>query len=258
MVAAMATSSSQKKIQRVQQSGVSRRVGQRRAMAFPILVGTIIIVGLVLVLLARDARINVNGEVPRANQDAWYQAYGTYVCDQYLDNPSAPKSPSDISTPGNGLISVAPLSDKTAGSNATIDKFFTAVDFKVSDSSFTANDNKAHGAGDKCGDGKSATSKTAVKLFVWPPQASEVTKPKVITKDFGSVHFDQNKSIYALALVPNSVNKIPLPASVSTLDNPKSGIPVTTTTPAPTTTAAATTTSKPAATTTVAPTTTKK
>ena len=46
MVAAMATSSSQKKIQRVQQSGVSRRVGQRRAMAFPILVGTIIIVGL--------------------------------------------------------------------------------------------------------------------------------------------------------------------------------------------------------------------
>ena len=87
---AMATPSTSKKIQRVQQSGVTRRVGQRRPLGFPAAVVAIIVVGLVLVWFARDARINVDGDRPRANQDKWYEAYGLYICDSYQANPPAP------------------------------------------------------------------------------------------------------------------------------------------------------------------------
>ena len=234
----MATASTSKKIQRVQQSGVTRRTGQRRPVGFPAAVVGIIIVGLVLVWFARDARINVNGEQPRPNRDSWYEAYGTYVCGEYLANPAAPAEETDITTKGNGLIDVFPTSTETAGANATIDKFFDAVGFEVGTDSFTVGD-KTYSAGDECGEGDDATTDTVVKLFVWPPQASNDTEPlEIRTKDFGSARFEQNNEIYALALVPESTNEIDLPPSVANLANPEAGIPETTIAPTETTVAA--------------------
>ncbi|MFN8050832.1 MAG: hypothetical protein U0Q22_05325 [Acidimicrobiales bacterium] len=224
-------------------------------MGFPAAVAGIIIVGLVLVFLARDARINGDGSKPRANQDKWYEAYGLYDCDEYLANPPAPKNESDIMTQGNGLISVFPLSDKTAGDNATLGKFFDAMDMKVTDTSVKMADGTTYKAGDACGAGKHKTTKTEIKLFIWPPQASNKTKPEVITSDFGSVRIEQDKGAYALALVPASTKTIDLPGSIGNLDDPEGSVPATTavpttTTPGATTTAPAATTTAPAATTT--------
>ena len=97
-----------------------------------------------------------------------------------------------------------PLSEETAGDNATIDKFFESIDMKVSDTSFTelADGTKSQGGRLVRQPARTTTKKTSIKLFVWPPQASDKTKPEVVTKDFGSVRFDQNKGVYALALVP--------------------------------------------------------
>ena len=224
----MATSSTNKKIQRVQQSGVTRRTGQRRPMAFGAAVVAIVVVGIVLVLLARDARINVGGDKPRANQDKWYEAYGFYLCDDYQPNPARPAEDTDISTLGNGVISIFPLSAETAGDNATFDKYFDALGMKVTDTSVTLPDGTVHKAGDACGAGDKKTTKTVLKLFVWPPQASDKTKPEVVTGDFSSVRFDQDRGAYALALVPESTDKIDLPPSVTNLTNPEASA-----TPAP-------------------------
>ena len=218
-------------------------------------VAAIIVVGLLLVWLARESRINVGGDRPRANEDAWYQAYGTYVCDAYLADAAPPAKSSDISPLGNGLISVFPTSEDTAGENATLGKFFSSAGIKVTDSSFTGTDGTKHSAGDSCGEGKDATTDTEVKLFVWPPQASDKTKPQVVTSDFSDERFDQNQAIYALALVPASTKTIPLPSSVDVLATPTVGIPTTTAAPGDTTTTAPgdTTTTAPADTTTTAP-----
>ncbi len=234
----MATPSTSKKIQRVQQSGVTRRVGQRRPMGFPAAVAAIIVVGLVLVWFARDARINVGGDRPRPNLDVWNQAYGFYDCEDYLPNAPAPAEEADITTRGNGLIFVAPLSEDSSGDNATMAKFFENTGIKVSDDSVTLADGTEYKAGDECGTGKDKTTKTVIKLFSWPPQASDKTEPEVLTDDFGSVRFEQDKAIYALALVPESVNQIDLPPSVDNLANPDASVPAT---------------SAPGATTTIAP-----
>ena len=256
---AMATPSTSKKIQRVQQSGVTRRVGQRRPLGFPAAIIAIIVVGLVLVWFARDARINVDGDRPRANQDKWYEAYGLYICDSYQANPPAPAESNDISTRGNGLIDVFPFSDATAGDNATLGKFFSSIGLKVTTDGITTADGTKYEAGDECGVGKKKTDKTVVKLFVWPPQASDKTKPEVITDDFGDVRFDEDKGAYALALVPESTDQIDLPGSVSNLADPEASVPATTSAPATPvpgeTTVAPETTAAPAETT-VAPTTT--
>lgn len=257
----MPTASTTKKIQRVQRSGVSRRAGQRRAVGFPAAVVAIIVVGVILVLIARDARVNAHGDQPRANRDRWFQAYGLYQCDSYLANPPVPETEADISTLGNGLISIFPLSEETAGDNARLGKFFDALDMKVTDTSVTTADGTELKAGDACGAGKRKTTDTAIKLFVWPPQASNRTKPEVITEDFASVRFEQDGAAYALALVPEGTNKIDLPGSVSNLSDPEGTAPVTTppaaetTAPAAETTAPAAETTAPAAETTAPPTT---
>lgn len=242
----MATPPTSKKIQRVQQSGVTRRSGQRRPIGFASAVGAIIVVGLVLVWFARDARIHVDGDRPRANQDTWYEAYGLYLCDDYQVNPAAPAKEQDISTLGNGLISITPFSAATAGDNATLDKFFSSIDLKVTNDSITTADGAKHQAGDECGIGKKKTKNTVVKLFIWPPQASDKTKPKVVTGDFGSVRIEQDKGMYALALVPESTKTIPLPPSVSNLADPVGTAPATTVAPATTTTTVAGETTAPA------------
>lgn len=257
----MATAPTSKKIQRVQQSGVTRRVGQRRPLGFPAAVAGIIIVGLILVLLARDARQHVNGEEPRPNQDKWYEAYGFYLCDAYEANIPTPTNESDISTQGNGLINIFPLSAATAGDNATLGKFFEGVDMKVTNSKLTLPNGTTHAEGESCGAGKSKTKDTELKLFIWPPQASNKTKPEIVTEDFGSIRFAQDKGAYALALVPKGTKKIDLPPSVGNLDDPEgtavpaATAPTTTAEPSGSTTVAPSTTTAPS--TTVAPTTTK-
>ena len=47
--------------------------------------------------------------------------------------------------------------------------------------SFTVGD-KTYSAGDECGEGDDATTDTVVKLFVWPPQASNDTEPLEIRR----------------------------------------------------------------------------
>ena len=219
----MATPSSSKKIQRVQRAGVNRSVGQRRPLGYPALIAGIIVVGCVLVWLARDARIHGDGERPRAGRDTWYQAYGTYECDGYLANLLPPATESDIEAMGNGVIIVGPSSEETAGRNATLGRFFEAQGMEVTDDSVTFADGTELKAGATCGDGDDASTDTVIKLFVWPPQASDRTKPTVVDADFASVRFEQNGAAFALALVDKDTDSIDLPGAVDNLSNPDAG-----------------------------------
>ncbi|NLA35932.1 MAG: hypothetical protein GX868_09625 [Actinobacteria bacterium] len=221
----MATPSSSKKIQRVQRAGVSRVAGQRRPVGFPAAVIGIIIVGSILVWFARDARINVDGDRPRVGIDTWYEAYGTYQCDEYLENLSRPSKAADIESLGNGVILVGPNSEETSGANAVFSHFFDAQGMKVTDDSVTFADGTVLKAGDTCGEGEDATDDTVIKMFLWPPQSSDKTEPKVIDSNFGDVRFEQSGAAFALALVPADTDQIDLPGAVDRLSAPDQGLP---------------------------------
>jgi|GEM_PF-89231 len=90
----MGKASSAKKVARAARAGGSRRSGQRRPVGFPVAVGAVVVIGLALVLVARDRR---NADAfPKANVDHVHSAYDVYVCTP--DNATPPSSTTTTST----------------------------------------------------------------------------------------------------------------------------------------------------------------
>lgn len=258
----MAKADSSKKIARVQRAGVSKRPGQRRAIAFPLAVGAIIVFGSLLVFLARDARVHYTGAQPRTGGvDSWISAFNFYDCDSYA-NPKWTNATNSkdlgIDTKGDGLIHISPTSADVAGDKAVFGRWADRVGLKLEANSLTTPDKVTRKNGDTCKvKGKSA--KGEVKLFVWPPQANKNVDPDIVTgSEMAERRFTGSGEIFVLAFVQQGTDKIPFPDSAvealrdpfaggggatttgaSTTSAPTSAAP---TTAAPTTTAGATTT----------------
>jgi cytoskeletal protein RodZ len=104
----MGKASSAKKVARAARAGGSRRAGQRRAMGFPFAVGAVVLLGLLLVLFARNernanARPRVNTGAAGVSGDHWHEPYSIYVC---VTDPSTPADQSATTT-------TVPASDTT-------------------------------------------------------------------------------------------------------------------------------------------------
>ncbi len=109
----MGKASSAKKVARAARAGGSRRAGQRRAMGFPFAVGAVILLGLLLVLFARNernanARPRVNTGAAGVSGDHWHEPYSIYVC---VTDPSTPADQSATTT-------TAPTADSSTTTTA--------------------------------------------------------------------------------------------------------------------------------------------
>jgi len=210
----MGKASSSKKIRKVQQAGVSRAPGQRRNLGYPALVVGIILVGVLLVFLARDQRQASAGEKPTP-KDHWHEAFGINICGDFQDAPTD-EGPDrlGIHTHGDGLIHVHPFGSGASGKNAQLGKFLDQTGIQVTDTSITLPGGKTYSNGDKC-DGKAGT----LALYVWPPQANDTTKPEKITKNIAQTRFTEDGGAYVLAFLPEGA-KVKLPPSVKDLANP--------------------------------------
>src|SRR4051812_17381876 len=109
----MGKASSAKKVARAARAGGSRKSGQRRPLGFPIAILGVVVVGLVLVLFARDRR-NANA-FPRANADHVHSAYDTYVCVQDTATP-----PASTTTAPAGEPSDSTTTSTTAPTSTTV------------------------------------------------------------------------------------------------------------------------------------------
>lgn len=221
----MGKASSTKKIQRVQRAGTTKVAGQRRPLGFPLAVLAVVVVGSVLVWLARDSRVGQSSEAPIVG-DHWHYGYGSYHCDSYPDAlqklPDGPGDPFGIHTHADGLIHIHPFSTTVTGKNATFQKFADQIGMEISDDEVTF---PAGAGGDTWKSPSTCTidgkkKKAVLKVFVWPPQASEKVKPEVFTEGFGKIRFTDDGGMVVVALVPEDTKTIPLPPSVEQLKNP--------------------------------------
>jgi hypothetical protein len=110
----MGKASSAKKVARAARAGGNRRSGQRRPLGFPVAIGAVVLIGLVLVLFARDRR-NANA-FPRANQDHVHSAYDTYVC----------VSDAEAAQAGGATTTTAPAAAGDAATTTTAETATTA------------------------------------------------------------------------------------------------------------------------------------
>jgi hypothetical protein len=216
----MGKASSAKKIKRVQQAGVSRAPGQRRNMAYPALIISILVVGSVLVFFARGERSAAASEEPVANQDHWHAAFGIDICGEFQTNPGdAGPDTKGIHTHQDGLIHIHPFVGSAAGERATFSVFAEQTGIEVTDDSMTLPDGTTYTNGDDCENEDGETEPGRVAMYVWPPQATDATDPEIVTSDIGQVRFTDDGQAFVLAFVPEGA-EVPLPPTIEALANP--------------------------------------
>ena len=119
----MGKASSAKKVARAARAGGSRRAGQRRALGFPFAVGAVVLLGLLLVLFARNernanARPRVNTGAAGVSGDHWHEPYSIYAC---VTDPSTPADTSATTTtvPTSGTTTTStPAGSSSSSSQA--------------------------------------------------------------------------------------------------------------------------------------------
>jgi hypothetical protein len=238
----MGKASSSKKVARA--AKVANRPGAKRSYAWPLAIGAVILVGVLLVVLSFGGG-GSSDLVPRVG-DHWHAAYGIYDCDNFL----APLTDlgadvHGIHTHGDGLMHIHPFDSSVSGKKAAIAALGADTGLQITDTSFNDTEAKvSRKTGDTCGSGKTGT----VKLFVWDSLA--VKTPRVITKDIAKYSPRKDQTVWVLAFVPAGTTP-PLPSSVANLQNPvdaapSSSTPASTDTTAPASGTATTATTAPA------------
>src|SRR5690606_17293510 len=135
--AGMGKASSSKKVARAARAGGSKTSGTGRKLGFPLAVGAIIVVGVVLVAFARTQRES-SAVAPELGVDHWHSTCGVWASDQFLPPLSDTQGDAlGIHTHDAGLIHIHPTSSLAAGENATLGVFADEVGLELGDGEFT-------------------------------------------------------------------------------------------------------------------------
>jgi FKBP-type peptidyl-prolyl cis-trans isomerase len=162
-----------------------------------------------------QARIQVAapaaGSSAPAVGDHWHIAWGVYVCDKYVKLPEATgNDPVGIHTHGDGLIHAHPFSEKAAGKNATMARFFETENIKVGNNTIKLGSTTYFGGKDCAG------KKTKLSVFRWKNRS--VKSPELVAGEASEIPLiDQQMVVFAL--VPDGAN-IAAPPSKAELADP--------------------------------------
>jgi|SRR5271155_2708206 len=261
----MPRSSTGRSVARAAATGGGRTYrGQRPVNWYAALV-VIVIVGIVSILYSRSEYRNPSSasSTPPTIGTTWYAGYALDVCGIHVTPLSASTNSSTVglTTLGDGVIQISPLTKADAGNNATLGRFTSKYPKLVfSNTSLGLPGDKTQKNGDVCGVGSpDAGKKGVVKVAFWP---NVVTNSSVSVTDPVHLKLTQH-SLVTIGFVPAGTKLSKPPASTITAVLSATATSVTTTTTgvaATTTTAASatTTTTTPATTTTAATATTTK
>lgn len=207
----MGKASSAKKVARAARAGGSTRSNQRRLM-FPLAIGGIVVVGILLIVVARSSFTSVSAESPQPGEH-WHAAYGFYVCDAFQPPlTDAVEDRTGIHTHGDGIIHIHPFTAAYGGKNATMSAWGQTVGIGFSSNSWTLPD------GTKYTDGYDCNGQPAqLSVYKWNVDEPDAA-PQVFTSDFGNIKLDTDRSAFTFAVVPEGT-EVPKPDSIPTLDN---------------------------------------
>jgi FKBP-type peptidyl-prolyl cis-trans isomerase len=143
--------------------------------------------------------------------DHWHMAWGVYVCDKFVKLPDPTgNDPVGVHTHGDGLVHVHPFTEKAAGSNATMARFFETENIKVANNSIKLGTTTYFGGKDCAG------KKTKLTVFRWKSRTAK--SPEVVAGDPSKIALvDQQMMVFAL--VPEGAI-VPAPPSKDELADP--------------------------------------
>ena len=215
----MAPSNSTKKVAKAARASSGRRASAGRAnrsLSFPITLGVIMLVGVVLVFVGRDRRVDATQVSPRLGEH-WHAAYGVYICDSFIPGLSDRHNDArGVHTHADGIIHIHPYSSAAAGERSNLGDFFYEVGAEVSNGRIALPGDQVWEDSEACPDGQPGR----VVLARWNSADDPASPADIITEDIADVRFTQDRMAFTLAFVPESrFPEIPRPESIPTLDN---------------------------------------
>ena len=204
-------SSSSKKVAAAARAG-GGKVGEQRDLPFPLIVGVIVVLGLLLVGWARSTRTT---EPSPTLQDYWRNAYGVYDCERgdFLPVFDSDFDENGIRSRQDGLVHIHPYDASVTGKNAQLHVFLDNMGAEITDDElFLPGDSESLEAGVDC-DGAPAI----LQVVRWDnPIAPGEAPSEVRTEDLGGFRFLDDAQAFTIALAPAGAD-VPIPPSVAEL-----------------------------------------
>jgi hypothetical protein len=231
-------------------TGGGRSYRGQRPMKWYASLAMICLVGVALIVYSRYERQHPAPAVQPAIGAHWYQALGFDVCGTVQPNlpanPNASTAPiPGISTDGDGVIQVAPTTNKDAGNNATLGRFVaTYPKLKLTTATLQIPGKTKYTNGQKCPAGTPDARKTGqLEIKVWPNFTGSGSNNPSVFHDPNGIKLADGQLI-TVAFVPSGA-PVPKPSSITAMLTDREGSATST----PATTAPSTATSTPTATT---------
>lgn len=215
----MGKASSKKKVARAAKAGGSRaRAAGERNLLFPSLLILVFVLGLGLVVYARQERSAEALVPPIANQDHWHAAYGIDVCGEFQPNLPEFEAITGTHTHGDGLIHIHPFAESRSGENATLLNYLEDAGLALTDDSLTLKDGTVLEEG--ADNDNEACAGAILQVAYWASGTGVASdpevEPRVITENFDDLRFLKDGEAFTIAFAKEGAD-IPPPPSVSEL-----------------------------------------
>jgi hypothetical protein len=182
----MGKASSTKKVQRAARAGGRVSSGQPRGLLFPGIIALVVVLGVSLVVYARNDRLDDDlGGVPQLD-DHIHQAFGVNVCGEFKGGIPTFESQIGIHTHGDGVVHIHPHSQLGVGVNATLGRYFEnareegGLDVEISDSKLSYLGEEVEEGETEC----EGVEDPQLLLAFWKDASDASSLPEVLTGDF--------------------------------------------------------------------------
>ena len=202
----MARTAAAKKVAKAASTGAAGKGFKvNRSLLFPGAMALVVIVGVVLVLLARDQRID---DAFDFNQH-WYSTYDFYECDEYLDQTylaSDPEADLPIEAQGDGIIHVQPFHGNVTDLTGTVGAFLAVTQVPFTDDSIELPDGRVLAESDASCEAPDGDGEPGAELRVLRWNSVDSPAPVAFEEDLSRVSLNDNGQVVAFALVHPDVD----------------------------------------------------
>ena len=205
----MARSAAAKKVAKAASTGAGGKgAGSERKILFPAAMVLVAVLGVVLVLVARNQRADLAPAGDPGLEDHWHSAYEIYICDGLDPTSFADDSEDDrtgIHTHGDGLIHIHPFVSTVTGQYATLGAFFNENETAFDDQQFELPNGSLISEDEFSCDGEAVE----IRVFKWNQLTAE--KPVIFTEDLRDVRLNEDGQLLMFAVVGESYDNSQIP-----------------------------------------------
>ena len=227
------SSSSTKKAAKLAKSGSGKKIRLQGGTLFPVVVTAVLVLGLALVVYARQSQPSVDASGAPGQSDHWHHAYGLYLCDTWvkLEGDAEQQGTenfnqyqrSGIHSHDDGLMHWHPFSSASVGSNARLGVFLDTYGVNLTNDKLTFPESQQTALetqliaqvpprdnvlvwedGDTCTvDGSDKDAE--LKVVVWN-NFTDTDNGTTYIADFDNISLDRDQMVVAIAFVPDDTD----------------------------------------------------